>query len=162
MGSRLFAIVVLMMGIRQVPLVAQVIEMSKTNMPAGVVTPWLMPVSTYIVTAILFLTAYVMWVHAGWMSKLLTDSNAPETSDPSSWSALVYRGVSLYVVFTTIPAALGAYLRSNQENPNPGASIEFIVYCGMIVMAFAMMIGSERLSRFISNVGPGPSEPDER
>lgn len=158
MGSRLFAIVVLMMGLRQLPIVAGLIEMSRTaGMPSNI--PWLSPVSTYLVTAILFLTAYVMWVHAGWMSRLLTDSKAPATIAPTSWSALVYRGISLYVVFTLIPAAIDAYLLSNRENPPPGASTEFIVYCGIIVTAIAMMIGSERLSSVIGAAGPGPDAP---
>ncbi len=161
LGSRLFAILVLMMGIRQIPLVAQFIEMSRTSTSEDIIS-WFSPSSTYVATAVLFLTAYVMWVHAGWMSRLLTDSQEPEALTPSSWSALVYRGISLFVVFTSVPAAISAFLASKRDQPPPGASTEFIVFCGLIAMAVAIMIGSERLTGWASNVGPGPSEPDER
>lgn len=159
MGSRLFAIIVLLFAVSQIPILVGLHAMWKVTGDENPIFQNNPIIANYLSIAAWLLTAYVMWVHAGWMSKLLTDGSSAPNVNSGSYGPLVYRGIGLFAIVTNLPLAIFAYTRSTQDVPNPAAALEFKVHLLMIGVAIVLMIGADRFRSFIAAAGPGPGAP---
>lgn len=162
MGSRLFSVLAFLLGIHRTPGIIDIISVQQMPGAESSVVDFIRPTAYYVGIAVFFVAAYVLWVHAGWMSHMLVDKKADPLEPAGSWSSLVYKGIAFYILFDFIPSAVSTYSYLQETGANLAWRIQLVTYLVLIAVAIVVLVGPDRFRAFIAAAGPGPSEPDER
>lgn len=119
--------------------------------------------ATALAAALINLAAcYVLWVHAGWVSKLLVPQSAAAAIAPPAWSSLAYRSIGLLTLINNAPTLI--YYGEMSRRPDADATVkgQLIAYGIIIAVAVCLVVGADGFRNFVNTAASGPSEPDER
>lgn len=164
LGSRLLAVTLLVNGVYGV---TTAFAAYQTFQLFGETPRFLMlyawtPASAVFAAVFNLAVCYVLWVHASWLTGLLTENNPPATRRQQDWSGLVFRALGVYVVLMNIPT-LVLYAHLTQLQPSDLYNrVQFLTHIVVVAVGLGLAISARGFKRFIDAAGPGPSEPGER
>lgn len=108
---------------------------------------------TPVAVAFFAILAYVLWVHADWVSKLVAGKVDPVQGSSRSvrWEALAYGLAGLYLFCTQLPQFVSSLeARFNYDYlGRTGSVAEMLVTLFLLILGILLMIGKERLLRTI-------------